>query len=89
MLWKVQWLQVHIPPPEAPIGGNGDAPGPTYEACLARPGVVGAEIKTFTGFIQASLSKIQGLIKDFPIDFKDNKFMRNTDLSVKCPLQKC
>ena len=64
MLWKVQWLQVHIPPPEAPIGGNGDAPGPTYEACLARPGVVGAEIKTFTGFIQASLSKIQGLFKD-------------------------
>ena len=51
VLWKVQWLQVHIPPPEAPIGGNGDAPGPTYEACLARPGVVGAETKTLVSDI--------------------------------------
>ena len=39
-----------------------------------------------TGFIQASLSKIQGLLKDFPAVFK---FMKNTDLSVKCLLQKC
>ena len=41
-----------------------------------------------SGFIQASLSKIQGLLKDFPTVFKD-KFIKNTDLSVKCLLQKC
>ena len=41
------------------------------------------------GFIQASLSKIQGLLKAFPIVFKDLKLMKNTDLSVKIQLQKC
>ena len=35
------------------------------------------------GFIQASLSKIQGLLKDFPTVFKDLKFMKNTDISNK------
>ena len=59
MLWKVQWLQVHIPPPEAPMGGNGDAPGPTYEACLARPGVVGAEIKTLISDINGHTDKFE------------------------------
>ena len=37
----------------------------------------------FTGFIQAGLSKIQGLLKDFPTVFHGLKFMKNTDLSVK------
>ena len=41
------------------------------------------------GYIQTSLSKIQGPLKDFPTVFKDNKSMKNTDLSVKCLLQKC
>ena len=36
-----------------------------------------------TGFIQAGLSKIQGLLKDFPTVFQGLKFMKNTDLSVK------
>ena len=30
-------------------------------------------------FIQASLCKIQGLLKDFPTVFKDWKLMKNTD----------
>ena len=42
-----------------------------------------------TGFIQASLNKIQGLLKDIPTVFKDHKFMKITNLSVKCLLQKC
>ena len=42
-----------------------------------------------TGFIQAGLSKIQGLFKDFPTVFQRLKFMKNTDLSVKILLQKC
>ena len=33
------------------------------------------------GIIQASLSKIQGLFKVFPIVFKDFKFIENTDLT--------
>ena len=48
--------------------------------------------KVKPGFIQAILSKnsrtFQGLLKDFPTVFKD-KFMKNTDFSVKCLLQKC
>ena len=42
-----------------------------------------------SGFIQASLSKIQGHFMDSPTVFKDYKFMKNTDLSVKILLQKC
>ena len=45
-----------------------------------------------SGFIQASLIKIQGLFKDFkdyPTFFKDNKFMKNPEFSVKILLQKC
>ena len=41
------------------------------------------------GFIQASLSKIQGLLKDFPTVFKDLKLKKNTDLHVKILLWKC
>ena len=41
-----------------------------------------------TGFIQASMSKIQGLLKDSPTVFKDLKLMKNTDLSVKVILRK-
>ena len=41
-----------------------------------------------TGFIQASKSKIQGLLKASPTVFKDLKLMKNTDQSVKI-LQKC
>ena len=41
------------------------------------------------GFIQAGLSKIQGLLKDFRTVFQRLKFMKNTDLSVKILLQKC
>ena len=47
---------------------------------------------TSAGFIQASISKIQGLFKAFeafPTVFKDLKLMKNTDLSVKILLQKC
>ena len=41
-------------------------------------------------FIQASLCKIQGHFKDkTPKIFKDYKFMKNPDLSVKILLQKC
>ena len=32
---------------------------------------------------------IQGLLKDSLTVFKDYKFMKNTDLSVKILLQKC
>ena len=35
------------------------------------------------------LSKIQGLLKNFPTVFKKLKFMKNTGLSVKIVLQKC
>ena len=42
-----------------------------------------------TGLIQASLSKIQGLLKNFPTVFKDVKLMKNTDLHVKMLLLKC
>ena len=42
-----------------------------------------------TGFIQASMSKIQGLLKATPTIFKDLKLMNITDLSVKILLQKC
>ena len=38
-------------------------------------------------FIQASLSKIQGLFKDFPTVFKDKKFRKYPDLSVTILLQ--
>jgi len=34
----VQWAQVQLAPPDAPMGGSGDAPGPTYDACLDKPG---------------------------------------------------
>ena len=40
------------------------------------------------GFIQASISKIQGLLKASPTVFKDLKLTKNTDLSVKILLQK-
>ena len=42
-----------------------------------------------SGFIQASMSKIQGLLKATPTAFKDLKLMKNTYLSVKILLQKC
>ena len=48
--------------------------------------------KTYPGFIQGSLSKIQGLFKDFPrlfYSFQDLKVEKNTDGSVKILLQKC
>ena len=41
------------------------------------------------GFIQASLSKIQGLLKDFPTIFKVWKLKKNTDLHVEILLLKC
>ena len=38
---------------------------------------------SYTGFIQASLCKIQGLlIKDSPMIHKDYKFMNNTDVQI-------
>ena len=40
-------------------------------------------------FIQASMGKIQGLLKASPTVFKDLKIMKNTDLSVKIRLQNC
>ena len=45
-----------------------------------------------TGFIQGSLSKIQVLFKDFSrlfTVFKDLKFRKNIDRSVKILLHKC
>ena len=47
---------------------------------------------TASGFIEASMSKIQtfqGLLKVSPTVFKDLKLIKNTDLSVKYLLQKC
>ena len=44
---------------------------------------------TSARFVQASMSKIQGLLKASPTVFKDLKLMINTDLSVKNLLQKC
>ena len=47
---------------------------------------------TITGFVQASMSKIQGLFKDFykPLQqFQGLNANENTDLSVKSLLQKC
>ena len=41
------------------------------------------------GLIQASLRKIQGLFKDYPTFFKDEKCMNNPELSVKILHQKC
>ena len=41
------------------------------------------------GKFEQNSRTFQGLLKDFPIVLKDNKFMKNTDLSVKCFLQKC
>ena len=46
-------------------------------------------ITSFTGFIQTSMSKFQGLLKASPTVFKDLKLMNNTDRSVKIILQKC
>ena len=40
-------------------------------------------------FIQASLSKIQGLLKDLPAVFKDYKVMKNVDLHNEILLQEC
>ena len=45
--------------------------------------------QVWTGFIQASMSKIQGLLEDPPTVFKDYKLMKNTDLNVEILLQKC
>ena len=45
-----------------------------------------------SGFIQASMSKIQGLFKDFlrlSYSFQGLEVMKNTDLSVKFLLPKC
>ena len=42
----------------------------------------------FAGFIQGSLSKIQGLLMTI-LQFQGLKFMKNPDLSVKSLLQKC
>ena len=41
-----------------------------------------------SGFIRASMSKIQGLLKASPTTFKDLKLMKNSDLRVKILLQK-
>ena len=46
-------------------------------------------IYTITGFVQTSVSKIQGLPKASLTVFKDLKLMKNTSLSVKIMLQKC
>ena len=35
------------------------------------------------------MSKIQGLLKDFPTVFKDLKLMKNADLHVKVKFLKC
>ena len=39
-------------------------------------------VQAGTAFIQASMSKIQGLLKASPTVFKDLKLMKNTDQSV-------
>ena len=39
--------------------------------------------------IQASMSKIQGLLKASPTVFKGLKLMKNTDLGIIILLQKC
>ena len=44
---------------------------------------------TYTGFVQTSISKIQGLLKASPAVFKDYVLMTNIDLRVKSLLQKC
>ena len=49
-------------------------------------------LKQKTGFIQASLSKFKDFSrtsKDYPTVFKDKKFRKKSDLSVKILLQKC
>ena len=49
-------------------------------------------IKIVSGFIQASLSKIQGLFKDFLktfLLFSRTELMKNIDLHVKILLRKC
>ena len=42
-----------------------------------------------TGFLQARLCKIQGLLKYFPTVFNGLKTKKNTDLHVKILLLKC
>ena len=47
---------------------------------------------SISGFIQASLSKFQGLLKDFSrlsYSFQRLKVMKNPDLSIKILLWKC
>ena len=44
---------------------------------------------SLAGFIQASMSKIQGFLKASPIVFKDLKVMKKTGIKVKILLQKC
>ena len=50
--------------------------------------IIGTYVLDSAGSIQASLNKysrtFQGLLKDFPIVFKDNEF-----ISIKWLLQKC
>ena len=41
----------------------------------------------YTGFIQASSCKIQGLLKYFPTVFKDLKLIKNTGLHIKILLR--
>ena len=43
----------------------------------------------YTGFIQANLCKIQGILKDTSMFFKDDNAMKNTDLSFNILLHKC
>ena len=47
------------------------------------------QAKSKSGFIQASMSRIQGLLQASPTVFKGLKLMKNTDLSVQILLQKC
>ena len=54
-----------------------------FNTLLGMSGIIGI------GLIQASMSKIQGLLKAAPTFFNDLNLMKNTDGSVKIRLQKC
>ena len=41
------------------------------------------QIYALSWFIQASLCKIQGLLRDLPAVFKDYKIMKNIDLHIE------
>ena len=52
------------------------------------PFISSQALNDYSGYIQASMSNIQGLLKASPTIFKDLKLMKNTDLRVKILLQK-